>query len=282
MYASHPNCGKRICVTSYLVGDGVVDTKVAVLDVLVRQWPRRRHLVAVGALCAALALTTYKEAADLRLVPLRPHTCTSLTSQPALQRCCSRNGCGATTGSQQTQQTQPYMQNTERSCAAYLVVRSCALQPHDGVVIRNLCKGGLCVAVLRHLVQRIFPPHIALRQNEPPMSAPASRQQQLAYGFPVACVHVCDRKERMRPCGGGTAAVHLPVAGSRPPGPPRQAPGPALARAGCSPDPADTPVFWFKTAIEATAVLRRHLVWSLNLQTGVTAMTSIPIGAGVR
>ena len=57
----------------HLFSDGVVDAIVAVADVLLRELPRLRHLVAVGALGAALAFAARKEGAQLRTVPLHNH-----------------------------------------------------------------------------------------------------------------------------------------------------------------------------------------------------------------
>ena len=54
----------------HLVRDGVVGAVVAVLDVLLRELPSLGHLVAVGALGAALALPAHEEAADLGPVAL--------------------------------------------------------------------------------------------------------------------------------------------------------------------------------------------------------------------
>ena len=54
----------------HLVRDGVVGAVVAVLDVLLRELPSLGHLVAVGALGAALALPPDEEAADLGPVAL--------------------------------------------------------------------------------------------------------------------------------------------------------------------------------------------------------------------
>ena len=70
--STHP-CDESGTVTELAATQsGVIDRSrgTPVLDVLVRQRPRRRHLVPVRALGAALALALHEEAAQLRLVPL--------------------------------------------------------------------------------------------------------------------------------------------------------------------------------------------------------------------
>lgn len=64
------NLGHGIHARKHLVGHRIVDTVVAVFDVLLGQGPCGGHLVAVGALGAALALALHEEGADGRTVAL--------------------------------------------------------------------------------------------------------------------------------------------------------------------------------------------------------------------
>ena len=64
------NPGHGIHSRKHLIGHRVINTVVAVLDVLLCQGPRGGHLVAVGAFCSTLALALHEERADGRAVAL--------------------------------------------------------------------------------------------------------------------------------------------------------------------------------------------------------------------
>ncbi len=63
--------GHSVHAAQHLVRDGVIHTKVAVLDVLIGQLPSGGHLMPVRALSPTFALSPHKEGADRCSVPLQ-------------------------------------------------------------------------------------------------------------------------------------------------------------------------------------------------------------------
>ena len=62
--------GHGVHTIKHLLSDGVIDTIVAVFDILLCQLPRGGHLMPVRAFGTTLALATHKEGADGCAIPL--------------------------------------------------------------------------------------------------------------------------------------------------------------------------------------------------------------------